>query len=479
MEMTNAGPSFAKEYQGLEYVSGPLLHLKGGRRFKYASMLEILLPNGEIRNGQVLELEGDLAVVQVLESTAGIDVVSTRVRLLEDEARVPVGEEMIGRVLDGRGRPRDGLSTVRAAEHRGVYGAPINPVARIKPANSIETGVTAIDAFNTLVRGQKLPIFSGAGLPANELAAQIVANARVPGSDEPFVVVFAAMGLTQREASYFLNRFKLDGSLSKTVCFLNLASDPTVERLLTPRCALTVAEYLAFECDYHVLVILTDMTSYCEALREIGAAREEIPGRRGYPGYMYTDLASLYERAGMVHGCKGSVTQIPILSMPEDDITHPIPDLTGYITEGQIVLSRALFQDGIEPPIDVLPSLSRLMNNGIGEGKTREDHRQLVNQLYAAYAQGRDVRRLSAIVGEDSLSQLDRLYLKFADEFERDYIGQGNQARTLTQSLDSGWRLLQPFPQRELTRIDKKLISRYFSVIMKDGSTTPFFDPRA
>ncbi len=477
MEMS-AGPALPKEYQGLSYVSGPLLYMQGGRRFPYGAMLDIILADGEVRNGQVLELDGDLAVVQVLETTAGIDVVNTRVRLQEVEARVAVSSDLIGRVLDGRGRPRDGLSTVRGGEERSVHGAPINPAARIKPDNSIETGVTAIDAFNTLVRGQKLPIFSGSGLPANELAAQIVRHARVPGSEEPFVVVFGAMGLTQREASYFLNRFKQDGSLSKTVCFLNLASDPTVERLLTPRCALTVAEYLAFEKDYHVLVILTDMTSYCDALREIGAAREEIPGRRGYPGYMYTDLASLYERAGMVRGRKGSVTQIPILSMPEDDITHPIPDLTGYITEGQIVLSRALYQDGIEPPIDVLPSLSRLMNNGIGKGRTREDHRQLVNQLYAAYAQGRDVRRLSAIVGEDSLSELDRMYLKFSDEFERDYIGQGETARALNDSLDQGWRLLQPFPQRELTRIDKDLISRYFNVIMKDGTTTPFFDPR-
>lgn len=471
--------NLTKEYKGLRFVSGPLIFIEGGRRFKSGAMLEIILPSGEQRAGQVLEVSDSHAVVQVLESTAGIDVVKTRVRLAESEAKIAVSEELIGRVLDGRGRPRDGVSAIRGGDRRSILGAPINPVARVKPSSSIETGVTAIDAFNTLVRGQKLPIFSGSGLPANELAAQIVAHAKVPGSQEPFVVVFGAMGLTQREASYFMRRFAKDGSLSKTVCFLNLASDPTVERLLTPRCALTVAEYLAFELNYHVLVILTDMTSYCEALREIGAAREEIPGRRGYPGYMYTDLSTIYERAGMVDGRKGSVTQIPILTMPDDDITHPIPDLTGYITEGQIVLSRQLFQGGALPPIDVLPSLSRLMNNGIGKEKTREDHRALVNQLYAAYAQGRDVRRLSAIVGQDSLSELDRLYLSFADKFEREYIGQGERPRTILQSLDYGWQMLRPFPERELTRIDKQMISRYFSPIMQDGSTTPFFDVKS
>lgn len=471
--------NLTKEYKGLRFVSGPLIFIEGGRRFKSGTMLEIILPSGEQRAGQVLEVSDSHAVVQVLESTAGIDVVKTRVRLAESEAKIAVSEELIGRVLDGRGRPRDGVSAIRGGDRRSILGAPINPVARVKPSSSIETGVTAIDAFNTLVRGQKLPIFSGSGLPANELAAQIVAHAKVPGSQEPFVVVFGAMGLTQREASYFMRRFAKDGSLSKTVCFLNLASDPTVERLLTPRCALTVAEYLAFELNYHVLVILTDMTSYCEALREIGAAREEIPGRRGYPGYMYTDLSTIYERAGMVDGRKGSVTQIPILTMPDDDITHPIPDLTGYITEGQIVLSRQLFQGGALPPIDVLPSLSRLMNNGIGKEKTREDHRALVNQLYAAYAQGRDVRRLSAIVGQDSLSELDRLYLSFADKFEREYIGQGERPRTILQSLDYGWQMLRPFPERELTRIDKQMISRYFSPIMQDGSTTPFFDVKS
>jgi V/A-type H+-transporting ATPase subunit B len=368
---------------------------------------------------------------------------------------------MVGRIFNGIGRPIDGLPPVVADKRLPINGAPINPVARRKPEEFIQTGISAIDVNMTLVRGQKLPIFSGSGLPHNELAAQIARQAKVLGEGEGFAVVFAAMGITQREVSYFMQEFERTGALSRSALFLNKADDPTVERLLTPRMALTAAEYLAFEHDYHVLVILTDMTNYCEALREIGGAREEIPGRRGYPGYMYTDLASLYERAGVVHGKKGSVTQIPILSMPGDDITHPIPDLTGYITEGQIFIARDLAQQGIFPPINVQPSLSRLMNNGIGKGKTRADHKELADQLFSSYARGVNLRRLVAITGEDALTEMDKKYLRFATDFEQKFINQGQNERSIEESLNIGWALLSDFPPSELKRIRREYIEQY------------------
>jgi V/A-type H+-transporting ATPase subunit B len=399
--------------------------------------------------------------LQVFEETSGLNLERTTVSLVEDVARLGVSKEMVGRAFNGIGKPIDGLPPVVADKRLPINGAPINPVAREKPEEFIQTGVSAIDVNMTLVRGQKLPIFSGSGLPHNELAAQIARQAKVLGEGEGFAVVFAAMGITQREVSYFMQEFERTGALSRSVLFLNKADDPTVERLLTPRMALTAAEYLAFEHDYHVLVILTDLTNYCEALREIGGAREEIPGRRGYPGYMYTDLASLYERAGVVHGKKGSVTQIPILSMPGDDITHPIPDLTGYITEGQIFIARDLAQQGIFPPINVQPSLSRLMNNGIGKGKTRADHKELADQLFSSYARGVNLRRLVAITGEDALTEMDKKYLRFADNFEKKFINQGQKERSIEESLNIGWALLSDFPPSELKRIRREYIEQY------------------
>ncbi|HHT9126731.1 MAG TPA: V-type ATP synthase subunit B [Candidatus Brocadiia bacterium] len=464
-----------REYKNVNYVSGPLIFVDKGYRFSYNSILEIIMPNGEIRSGQVLETSTEHAIVQVLEQTAGLDVAETAVRLKEEIARIGVSRDMVGRIFNGIGKPLDGLPDVIPEKFLEITGVPINPVSRAKPNDFIQTGVSPIDGNNTLVRGQKLPIFSGSGLPANELAAQILSQSIVRGEETQFVTVFAAMGITSREAAFFIKSFEDTGSIGKAVCFMNLADDPTIERILTPRCALTVAEYLAFEHDYHVLVILTDMTNYCEALREISTAREEIPGRRGYPGYMYTDLASIYERAGRIKGKKGSVTQIPILTMPDDDITHPIADLTGYITEGQIVLSRHLHRLGVYPPIDVLLCLSRLMNNGIGKGKTREDHRQVTDQLYACYAQGRDLRRLIAIVGEEALSELDKKYLRFADAFEKSFIGQGFTNRTIEETLTLAWRLLSIFPESELRRINKQVITKYFSEIMQDGVHSPYY----
>ncbi len=451
-----------KEYRNVRYISGPLLIVEKARELSYGAMVEIILGDGTRRSGQVLEVTTDYAVIQVLEGTLGIDVANTTIRLVEDVARFGVSRDMVGRIFNGRGEPIDGLPPIIPEKRIPIIGVPMNPVARDKPSDFIQTGISAIDGFNTLVRGQKLPIFSGAGLPANEIAAMIIKNAQVRGEGEEFLVVFGAIGLTQREYSYFLREFEETGALSKLVAFINLADDPTIERILTPRFALTVAEYFAFELDYHVLVILGDMTNYCEALREIGAAREEVPGRRGYPGYMYTDLATIYERAGRIRGRKGSVTQIPILTMPDDDITHPIPDLTGYITEGQIVLSRELHRVGVFPPIDVLLSLSRLMNLGIGKEKTREDHRELANQLYAAYARGKDMRRLVAIVGEDALSDMDKKYLKFADLFEKKMIGQGEQPRSIEETLQLGWELLTLFPKSELSRIRREYIDKYW-----------------
>ena len=395
------------DYRTLSYVTGPLIFVNDVHGVAYNEMVAIAMPDGSHRSGQVLEVSGETAVIQVFEGTRGVDIAKTEVRFLEEVAKIEVAPELLGRVLNGTGKPIDGGAPIIPEKRLDITGAPINPYTREQPADFIETGISAIDGLNTLVRGQKLPIFSGSGLPANELAAQIIRQARVKSGEE-FAIVFGAMGITHREASYFMQQFEETGALERVVFFLNLADDPTVERLLTPRCALTVAEYLAFEKDLQVLVVLSDMTNYCEALREVSTAREEIPGRRGYPGYMYTDLSTIYERAGRIKGRKGSVTQLPILSMPDDDITHPIPDLTGYITEGQIVLSRQLHRRGVFPPIDVLPCLSRLMNLGIGEGKTREDHRAVANQLYAAYAQGRDLRKLVAIVGEEALSDIDR-----------------------------------------------------------------------
>ncbi len=450
-----------KEYTNISYISGPILIVEKAKELSYGAQVEILVGDDQKKSGQVLEVTEDYAVIQVLEGTLGLDVKTTRIRLLEDVVRFGVSRDMVGRIFNGRGEPIDGLPPVIPEKRLPIIGLPINPISRDKPADFIQTGISAIDGFNTLVRGQKLPIFSGAGLPANEIAAMIIRNAEVRGEGEEFLVVFGAIGITQREYTYFLQEFEKTGALSKLIAFINLADDPTIERLLTPRYALTVAEYFAFELDYHVLVILTDMTNYCEALREIGAAREEVPGRRGYPGYMYTDLATIYERAGRIKGKKGSVTQIPILTMPDDDMTHPIPDLTGYITEGQIVLSRELHRIGVFPPIDVLLSLSRLMNLGIGKGKTREDHRELANQLYASYARGKDMRRLVAIVGEDALSEIDRTYLKFADRFEWEMINQGEKARTIEETLSVGWELLSMFPRSELARIRREYIDKY------------------
>lgn len=451
-----------RDYWDLNYISGPLVFLRNGDRFPTGAILDLTMENGEVRQGQVLEATTTHAVVQVLQGTVGIDVKGTSVSLKNESATVACSPEVIGRRFNGTGVPIDGLAPVVAEKEISIVGTAINPVSRDKPKDFIETGVSAIDGFNTLVRGQKLPIFSGSGLPANELANMIVQQAAVRGEAEEFVVVFAAMGITDREADFFLRSFDEGGQGSRVVAFMNTADAPAIERLFAPRCALTVAEYLAFEKGYQVLVILTDMTAYCEALRQISSAREEIPGRRGYPGYMYTDLSTIYERAGRIHGQKGSVTQIPILTMPDDDITHPIPDLTGYITEGQIVLGRGLHRQGVFPPIDILPCLSRLMNNGIGDGLTRADHRELANQLYATYAQGRDIRKLMAIVGEDALTEMDKKYLRFAQEFERRMIGQENTRRDITETLSLGWELLGIIPREELTRIKKSVVDQYY-----------------
>jgi V/A-type H+/Na+-transporting ATPase subunit B len=442
-------------------IAGPLMIVGGMDGVGYGELVEVDTGHGQIREGQVLELDGSLAVVQVFGGTAGVGRRDTTVLTRGRVTRTGVGPDYFGRVLDGVGRPRDGGPEPVPDVYRHVNGLPLNPIARAHPDQFLETGVSAIDGLITLVRGQKLPIFSGAGLPANALAARIAAQASAPGDDADVIVIFAAMGVTRREAEFFRTEFLTGGAASSSVLLLNLADDPTIERLLTPRVALTMAEYLAFELDRHVLVVMTDMTAYCEALREIAAAREEIPGRRGYPGYMYTDLASLYERAGRVRGGRGSLTQLLILTMPDDDITHPIPDLTGYITEGQIVLSRNLDREGITPPIDVLPSLSRLMNAGIGAGKTREDHRGLADQLYACYARGREVRRLISIVGESGLPPEDRRYLAFATAFETTYLDQGEERRTLTDTLELGWRLLDPFPETDLKRLTADQLARH------------------
>jgi len=456
------GTPFTVEHRTVSHVSGPLLVAQLVEHVGYGDLVEIVSPRGDVRRGRVLEIERDRVVVQVFEGTRGLDLPTTAVLARGQPLLTPVGPDLVGRILDGSGRPLDAGPPLVGAASRDVNGAPINPIARERPSEFIETGVSAIDALNTLVRGQKLPIFSGFGLPATALAARIAVQARVRDEESAgFVVVFAAMGITEREATFFRASFAETAALERAVLLLNLADDPPVERLLTPRVALTIAEHLGFELDLHVLVVLTDVTSYCEALREISSARGEIPGRRGYPGYMYTDLASLFERAGRIRGRTGSVTQLAILSMPDDDITHPIPDLTGYITEGQIVLSRELDRRRISPPIDVLPSLSRLMNAGIGPGKTREDHRAVADQVYAFLARGRELRRLVAVVGEASLSEDDRRFLAFADEFERRFVHQGPERRTVEDSLDLAWSLLAGFGAGELKRIDPALIARY------------------
>jgi len=451
----------SREYKTISNVAGPLIFITNVKDVSYDEIVRIYLPDGEERSGRVLEISKDVAVVQVFEGTTGIDNRSTRVMFTGRPLMMKLSPDIMGRTFNGIGKPRDGGPDIIEEMEVDVNGMPINPVARDKPEDFIQTGMSAIDGLNTLVRGQKLPIFSGAGLPANKLAAQIGRQAKVLGEGEQFSVVFAAMGITFREASFFTRSFEKSGALGRVVFFMNLTNDPTIERLTTPRCALTVAEYLAYTLNHHVLVILTDMINYCEALREISTAREEVPGRRGYPGYMYTDLSTIYERAGKIKGKKGSITQIPILTMPDDDITHPVPDLTGYITEGQIVLSRDLFRRGGDPPIDVLPCLSRLMNSGIGEGKTREDHRNVADQLYASYAYGRDLRRLVAIVGEEALTELDRKYLKLADEFEKTFISQGDENRGIERTLEIGWNLLAMLPEEELKRINESYIEKY------------------
>jgi V/A-type H+-transporting ATPase subunit B len=450
-----------KEYRTITQIAGPLVFVEKTEPVGYGELVNIVLFDGTIKRGQVLDTSDDLVVVQVFETTAGIGK-DSGVRFTGETINMPVGKEMLGRILSGGGKPIDGGPEIVPEKRLDITGAAINPYARASPSDFIQTGISTIDGTNTLVRGQKLPIFSGAGLPHNNVALQIARQSKVPGSVEAFAVVFAAMGITKEEANHFMQDFERTGALERAVVFLNLADDPAVERIITPRLALTTAEYLAFELGMHVLVILTDMTNYCEALRQIGAAREEVPGRRGYPGYMYTDLASIYERAGIIKGKKGSVTQIPILTMPGDDITHPIPDLTGYITEGQIVVNRDLHRKGIYPPINVLPSLSRLMNLGIGKGHTREDHKKVSDQLYAAYAEGNDLRGLVAIVGKDALSERDRMFLEFADLFEHRFVKQGyDEDRTIQDTLDQGWELLATLPVEQLVRIDRDLINKY------------------
>jgi V/A-type H+/Na+-transporting ATPase subunit B len=450
-----------KEYKTINKVAGPLIFVEKTEPIGYGELVNIVLHDGTVKRGQVLDTSDELVVVQVFETTAGIGK-DSGIRFTGETIKMPVGREMLGRILSGGGKPIDGGPEIVPEKRLEITGAAINPYARASPAEFIQTGISTIDGMNTLVRGQKLPIFSGAGLPHNDIALQIARQAKVLGSKEPFAVVFAAMGITKEEANHFMADFERTGALERAVVFLNLADDPAVERIITPRLALTTAEYLAFTLGMHVLVILTDMTNYCEALRQIGAAREEVPGRRGYPGYMYTDLAGIYERAGIINGVKGSITQFPILTMPGDDITHPIPDLTGYITEGQIVVSRELHRKGIYPPINVLPSLSRLMNLGIGEGQTRDDHKKVSDQMYAAYAEGNDLRGLVAIVGKDALSERDRGFLEFADLFEGRVVRQGpNEDRSIQGTLDLGWELLATLPVEQLVRIDRALIEKY------------------
>jgi len=463
MNQQRGGSKMLKEYTSVSEVSGPLMIVENVKDVAYAELVEVTTPNGEKRLGQVLEIRDDKAIIQLFEGTSGIDTKQTKVRFVGETMKLGVSGEMLGRVFDGVGKPIDGLPAVIPEKRLDINGNAINPYRRMHPAEFIQTGVSTIDMNNTLVRGQKLPIFSGSGLPHNQLAAQIARQAVVRGKEEKFAVVFAAMGITNEEALFFRKEFERTGSLGNVIMFLNLADDPAIERIITPRVALTAAEYLAYDKDMHVLIILTDMTNYCEALREISAARSEVPGRRGYPGYMYTDLANVYERAGRIKGRKGSLTQMPILTMPDDDITHPIADLTGYITEGQFVLSRDIHRNAIYPPVDVLPSLSRLMKNGIGEGKTRVDHANVSDQLYAAYAQGRELRDLVAVIGKESLSELDNKYLEFADKFEKLFVKQGyEENRSIEETLSIAWGLLSDLPKTELKRIKKEFIEEHY-----------------
>ncbi|ATU07785.1 ATP synthase subunit B [Methanohalophilus portucalensis] len=450
-----------KEYKTIVDIAGPLIFLEKTEPVGYGELVQINLPDGTTKRGQVLDTSADMVVVQVFEGTQGLNDESGVV-FSGETIKLPVAKDLLGRILSGSGEPLDGGPRIIPEKRVDVNGASMNPYSRRPPEEFIQTGISTIDGTNTLVRGQKLPIFSGSGLPHNEIALQIARQAKVPGSEEEFAVVFAAMGITNEEAQSFMEDFEKTGALERATVFLNLADDPAVERIITPRMALTAAEYLAYEHDMHVLVILTDITNYCEALRQMGAAREEVPGRRGYPGYMYTDLASLYERAGVIKGNKGSVTQFSILTMPGDDITHPIPDLSGYITEGQIVVSRELHRKGIYPPINVLPSLSRLMNSGIGEGKTRDDHKAVSDQLYAGYAEGRDLRGLVAIVGKESLSERDQRILEFADLFEDRFVRQAkDEDRNIEDTLSTAWEILSELPEAQLTRIDNKYIDKY------------------
>lgn len=451
-----------KEYRTISEISGPLMLVQDVEGVKYEELVEIELASGETRRGRVLEVSGSTALVQIFEGSSGLSVQDTKVRFLGRGLELAVSMDILGRVFDGLGRPRDDGPRIIPEKRLDINGNPLNPTARDYPSEFIQTGISTIDGLNTMVRGQKLPIFSAAGLPHSRLAAQIARQAKVLGTETKFAVVFAAMGITFEEAEFFISDFRRTGAIERSVMFMNLADDPAIERIATPRMALTAAEYLAYEKNMHVLVILTDMTNYAEALREISAARKEIPGRRGYPGYLYTDLATLYERAGRIRGSEGSITQLPILTMPEDDKTHPIPDLTGYITEGQIILSRELHRKGIYPPVDVLPSLSRLKDKGIGAGKTREDHADSLNQLYAAYARGKEAKELAAILGEAALSETDKLFSKFADEFELRYINQGeDEDRSIIETLTIGWELMAMLPRTELKRVRDEYLDKY------------------
>ncbi|MGI6620853.1 MAG: V-type ATP synthase subunit B [Bacillota bacterium] len=458
------------EYTTITQVSGPLIVVEQVSEVHFDELVEIESGDGEIRRGRVLEAEEGKALVQLFEGTSGLDVRSSKVRFLGRVLEIPVSPDILGRIFDGAGNPIDGGPRIIPDKRLDINGNPINPYARAYPSEFIQTGISSIDCMNPLVRGQKLPIFSGAGLPHAQLAAQIARQATVLGTQEAFAVVFAAMGITYEEADFFISNFRATGALDRAVVFTNLANDPVIERIATPRMALTVAEYLAFELGMHVLVIMTDMTNYAEALREISAARKEVPGRRGYPGYMYTDLASIYERAGRIQGKPGSITQIPILAMPEDDKTHPIPDLTGYITEGQIILSRELHRAGVYPPVDISVSLSRLKDKGIGESKTREDHADVLNQLSDLYDRGKEARELAVILGEAALTETDKIFLRFAEEFEREFVNQGvNENRTIEQTLDIGWKLMSKLPRIELKRLSQRNMDKYMPKLEQTG----------
>jgi V/A-type H+-transporting ATPase subunit B len=451
-----------KEYFTIREIAGPLMLVEGVEGGKFDEMVEVELPNGNIRRGRVLEINEDKALVQLFEGATGLELSRSKVRFTGKGIELGVSLNMLGRIMSGFGRPIDGAPSYIPEKRLDINGSPINPYNRDYPSEFIQTGISSIDLMNPLVRGQKLPIFSASGLPHNRVAAQIARQARILSASEGFAIIFAAMGITFEEAEFFIEDFRRTGSLERAVLFINLANDPAIERIATPRLALTAAEYLAFEKDMHVLVILTDMTNYCEALREVSAARKEVPGRRGYPGYLYTDLASIYERAGRIRGKKGSITQMPILTMPEDDITHPIPDLTGYITEGQIILERSLHRRGIYPPVNVLPSLSRLKDKGIGEGKTREDHADISNQLFAAYARGQELKELAVILGEGSLTDTDRKYIEFSNQFESRFVNQGEyEDRTIEESLDIAWDLVRILPREELKRIRDRFLEVY------------------